>query len=205
MSTVKSVASATGTTIVSTVKEHPGLTTAALTSTAVIAAALYDYYKNNAKVMKTTVRIAKEFANIVFDKTKSAAEKVAYLVKRNPVLAISAMLGAATITTGLGINYYKNRFNSADTEIEPNIEPNVQEDSKSESEEEPKATTPAPQEILNFDSLNHKGLRTKLKNRKITTKAELIEIIEGRRKIKGIAEGGRTMLGKWLEKQQTNS
>ena len=94
MSTVKSVANAT----VNTVKEHKVLTAAALTSTAAIAAGLFDYYKNDAKVMKTTVRIAKEYANIVFDKTKSATEKVAYLVKRNPVLAISAMLGAAAIT-----------------------------------------------------------------------------------------------------------
>ncbi len=76
----------------------------------IIAAALYDYYANNADVMRNAAAIAEKYAKIGFDKTKTSAQKLAELVKEKPVLAMSAISGAALIT-GSGI--YLHRENNA--------------------------------------------------------------------------------------------
>jgi hypothetical protein len=95
-----------------------------------VAAILYDCYKNDAKVMKAALRIAKKSGIVIKDKTVSASQKVWALVENHPVIAISALTGAALIIAegldikkhgydksvlGTSLNATKNGLESAGT------------------------------------------------------------------------------------------
>lgn len=89
-----------GTASVNAVKNHKVETVVTAASLTVIAAGLFDYYKNDAKVMKAALRIAKAYGIVIKDKTISAYDKVRELVENHPVIAISALTGAATLIAG---------------------------------------------------------------------------------------------------------
>lgn len=78
------------------------------TTTIITAAILYDYYANNADVMRNAAAIAEKYSKIGFNKTTTSAQKLAVLVKENPVVAISAISGAVVIS-GSGIYLYKKK------------------------------------------------------------------------------------------------
>lgn len=86
------------------------------TTVALTAAGLYDYYYNDAKVMNAAAKIATKYSHIAFDKSRTGAEKLALLVQKNPVIAISAISGAAVLTTA-GVYVQKDRAKGEDSKI----------------------------------------------------------------------------------------
>lgn len=98
------------------VSSNKGKYIAGTTSVALTAAALYDYYYNDAKVMNAAAKIATKYSVIGLNKTITNAEKLAVLVKENPVVAISAISGAAVLT-GAGIYTTKDLAKGEESKI----------------------------------------------------------------------------------------
>ncbi|KKP24889.1 MAG: hypothetical protein SZ59_C0001G0207 [candidate division TM6 bacterium GW2011_GWF2_28_16] len=76
----------------------------------IIAAGLFDYYKNDAKVMNAFFAITKDYFFTI--KNNPSTKKVLALCKKHPVIVISALTGAALIVAeGLDIN--KNGYDKS--------------------------------------------------------------------------------------------